>query len=685
LKTIPNLVKMLSEAELKKKEEEDFKLAVALSLDEVNKRKSQNFLSNKFSTQPSITASNKELPQKPAKKTGNTKRVKALYDFAPTEAGELGFVRGDVISVIDNDVYKDWWRGEIRGKTGIFPETLSEPTPDDIEKEAEVETLIFAQAQKIEILLEKLKRIDLQKKNAMEDEEIQELYSSMLPIRSKLVKVIEKYSQKKDQLISLHSKFIQSTKTYEKLMQESIQKYDYPSSISYSTKVAQNPNYNLISQQIPQDYHLLKQEASVLATFPQASSILYQQQQQSDMYNQSKFYNPQKIQYPLLPSQHLQNQQITYQSLPQEILNQQNLLHVQQNNQFTPQTFNKNSNNIPGQQNQQHTRATKYSSNQLNGYNVTPTIQQLSAQQPIQLQNFQQQLQQQLQQQALQPQQQTMQSQQLQQKTVQPQQQTFQPQQIQQELQQQTLQPQQQTLQPQQLQQKAVQHQQQTLQPQQIQQELQQQTLQPQQQTLQPQQLQQKAVQHQQQTLQHQQIQQELQQQTLQPQQQVLQPQQLQQQLQQQPLQPQQLLQQQNYASDDITALTNASQQTQFSTQNTQPDNPKHNLNSKQQSQGSINSLQDSSNQLNNSFSQQQVQYLSNQTSQDYTNSADIYTLLRNPSQNLQDAATINQAQLTQLSIQYQDPKIFNNTSTTPSSVQHQNFIPYDSQVILLF
>ncbi|CAJ0907191.1 9972_t:CDS:10, partial [Entrophospora sp. SA101] len=311
----------------------------------------KTFLSNKFSTQPSITASNKELPQKPAKKTGNTKRVKALYDFAPTEAGELGFVRGDVISVIDNDVYKDWWRGEIRGKTGIFPETLSEPTPDDIEKEAEVETLIFAQAQKIEILLEKLKRIDLQKKNAMEDEEIQELYSSMLPIRSKLVKVIEKYSQKKDQLISLHSKFIQSTKTYEKLMQESIQKYDYPSSISYSTKVAQNPNYNLISQQIPQDYHLLKQEASVLATFPQASSILYQQQQQSDMYNQSKFYNPQKIQYPLLPSQHLQNQQITYQSLPQEILNQQNLLHVQQNNQFTPQTFNKNSNNIPGQQN----------------------------------------------------------------------------------------------------------------------------------------------------------------------------------------------------------------------------------------------------------------------------------------------------------------------------------------------
>ncbi|CAJ0757485.1 17500_t:CDS:10, partial [Entrophospora sp. SA101] len=562
LKTIPNLVKMLSEAELKKKEEEDFKLAVALSLDEVNKRKSQNFLSNKFSTQPSITASNKELPQKPAKKTGNTKRVKALYDFAPTEAGELGFVRGDVISVIDNDVYKDWWRGEIRGKTGIFPETLSEPTPDDIEKEAEVETLIFAQAQKIEILLEKLKRIDLQKKNAMEDEEIQELYSSMLPIRSKLVKVIEKYSQKKDQLISLHSKFIQSTKTYEKLMQESIQKYDYPSSISYSTKVAQNPNYNLISQQIPQDYHLLKQEASVLATFPQASSILYQQQQQSDMYNQSKFYNPQKIQYPLLPSQHLQNQQITYQSLPQEILNQQNLLHVQQNNQFTPQTFNKNSNNIPGQQNvftqnpksRNFTQQDHFETNDDKTFTATTyttTKFSTTTSTAIATTSFAT---------------------------------------------------------------SATNH----------------------------------AI-------------------------------------------PTTSTKNCTTSAANFAASTNSTgvATANFTTSaanlatpttSTESYNPKHNLNSKQQSQGSINSLQDSSNQLNNSFSQQQVQYLSNQTSQDYTNSADIYTLLRNPSQNLQDAATINQAQLTQLSIQYQDPKIFNNTSTTPSSVQHQNFIPYDSQ-----
>jgi signal transducing adaptor molecule len=43
-----------------------------------------------------------------------------LYDFQPTEQGELGFEKGDIIRVIES-VYRDWWKGELRGKTGIFP------------------------------------------------------------------------------------------------------------------------------------------------------------------------------------------------------------------------------------------------------------------------------------------------------------------------------------------------------------------------------------------------------------------------------------------------------------------------------------------------------------------------------------------------------------------------------------
>lgn len=47
-------------------------------------------------------------------------RVRALHTFEPTEPGELGFEKGEVIKVVDRG-YKDWWRGQLKGRTGIFP------------------------------------------------------------------------------------------------------------------------------------------------------------------------------------------------------------------------------------------------------------------------------------------------------------------------------------------------------------------------------------------------------------------------------------------------------------------------------------------------------------------------------------------------------------------------------------
>lgn len=47
-------------------------------------------------------------------------RVRALHPFAPTEPGELAFEKGDIIKVVDRG-YKDWWRGQLKGRTGIFP------------------------------------------------------------------------------------------------------------------------------------------------------------------------------------------------------------------------------------------------------------------------------------------------------------------------------------------------------------------------------------------------------------------------------------------------------------------------------------------------------------------------------------------------------------------------------------
>jgi hypothetical protein len=48
-------------------------------------------------------------------------RVRALYRYQPTEAGDLQFEEGDIIEVIQDYTGKDWWLGQLRGTTGFFP------------------------------------------------------------------------------------------------------------------------------------------------------------------------------------------------------------------------------------------------------------------------------------------------------------------------------------------------------------------------------------------------------------------------------------------------------------------------------------------------------------------------------------------------------------------------------------
>lgn len=49
------------------------------------------------------------------------KRVRAIYDFDGGQGpDELPFRKGDIIRVTEC-VYTDWWKGELRGRTGIFP------------------------------------------------------------------------------------------------------------------------------------------------------------------------------------------------------------------------------------------------------------------------------------------------------------------------------------------------------------------------------------------------------------------------------------------------------------------------------------------------------------------------------------------------------------------------------------
>lgn len=126
-------------------------------------------------------------------------RVRALFDFQPSEQGELQFRKGDIIAVLES-VYKDWWKGSLKGQTGIFPlnyvEKLSDPTQEELQREAHMEAEVFAEIKNVEKLLTLLSTSSAEL-NVKDNEEITALYHSTLAIRPKLIELIGKYSQKK--------------------------------------------------------------------------------------------------------------------------------------------------------------------------------------------------------------------------------------------------------------------------------------------------------------------------------------------------------------------------------------------------------------------------------------------------------------------------------------------------------
>ncbi|EPT01024.1 hypothetical protein FOMPIDRAFT_1162436 [Fomitopsis schrenkii] len=152
-------------------------------------------------------------------------RVRALHTFEPTEAGELAFEKGDIIKVVDRG-YKDWWRGQLKGRTGIFPvnyvEPLPEPTAAELAREAEQEAAVFAQAANVDRLLTLLRGMDPAKDNLADNEEIQELYRNCMTLRPRIVKLIDKYSQKRADLVSMNETFVKARTIFDRMMEESL-------------------------------------------------------------------------------------------------------------------------------------------------------------------------------------------------------------------------------------------------------------------------------------------------------------------------------------------------------------------------------------------------------------------------------------------------------------------------------
>lgn len=146
----------------RQKEEDELQMALKLSLQEEERKKKATAPPASGAagwSSGAAGASAAAAPSAPVP-TGTTaatvSRVRALFDFVPSEPGELEFKKGDVIAVMAS-AYKDWWHGSLKGKTGIFPlnyvEKLTDPTPDELQREAQMEAEVFAEIKNVEKLL----------------------------------------------------------------------------------------------------------------------------------------------------------------------------------------------------------------------------------------------------------------------------------------------------------------------------------------------------------------------------------------------------------------------------------------------------------------------------------------------------------------------------------------------------
>ncbi|XP_041461972.1 SH3 domain-containing kinase-binding protein 1-like isoform X4 [Lytechinus variegatus] len=63
----------------------------------------------------------------PATETKGLFKVKVIYDYEPKNADELQLKKGEIVTVTDKNAGDSgWWKGEVNGKVGVFPDNFTE-------------------------------------------------------------------------------------------------------------------------------------------------------------------------------------------------------------------------------------------------------------------------------------------------------------------------------------------------------------------------------------------------------------------------------------------------------------------------------------------------------------------------------------------------------------------------------
>ncbi|CCD27404.1 ESCRT-0 subunit protein HSE1 NDAI_0K02130 [Naumovozyma dairenensis CBS 421] len=158
------------------------------------------------------------------------RKVRALYDLAGSGSDELSFKKGDVIMVLEQ-VYKDWWKGKLRDQTGIFPLNYVTPVPEPTSEELRLGN------ERIASLLQQKRTVDqlhstLKMNNStasptaiIQNQEVNDVYSSVTPLRPQITRMIGSLAQEKDDLNSLREILANAESTYSKLLDNAANTY----------------------------------------------------------------------------------------------------------------------------------------------------------------------------------------------------------------------------------------------------------------------------------------------------------------------------------------------------------------------------------------------------------------------------------------------------------------------------
>ena len=253
------------------KEDKELEEAIRLSLQEYELSKKKNeFMPKDIDKDDNITANNNNnnnsvnvpIRHESMNKKSQLKRVKAMYDLTSKEPDELSFHKGDVIVVLEQ-VYRDWWRGSLHGKIGIFPINYVTPLEQDddfttIINDKEIENKILNSKAKIDQLHLRLQN-SKNDVSILHDDSINTLYGEVTPMRPDITKLIGKYANERDKLASLYQLLANAEATYNDIMKRTTSAYAVPRpqpqpQPQYNPMIQQqypNSNTNIPSQQYP--------------------------------------------------------------------------------------------------------------------------------------------------------------------------------------------------------------------------------------------------------------------------------------------------------------------------------------------------------------------------------------------------------------------------------------------------